>query len=117
MKINARELALLRAISHQPRTSHSLTHAENGVADVQCSPHVFHAYLAHLTDLGLIEAPERHDGKYTASGEGIAYLANLPQVAPSTLICPASMKDPYVPVVGYQRNDGLKHLRSFGHGC
>jgi hypothetical protein len=114
--LKPRAVEVLRRISHQPRTLHGLTHAENGVADIQCSANVIKAYLDHLAEEGLITAPARPNGYYTVTEDGLAYLAGLPQVACSTLICAASMKQPYVPSVGYQRNDGHRGIRSRGMG-
>jgi hypothetical protein len=111
-----RQLELLRRIAEAPRTLHQMT-LGNGVADIQCSANVLSAYLDELVLHDLITPPAKQHGYYTILPAGLEYLANLPGVAPSTLICGASMKEPYIPSVGYQRNDGHKGVRSFGRGC
>ena len=93
-KLKTGEVDMLRRIAIDPRTAHSMTHVK-GVADVSLAPGVIHSYLHRLTDLGLIEKPLRHDGKYAITDAGREYLTSLPQITPSTLIANASMKEPY----------------------
>jgi DNA-binding PadR family transcriptional regulator len=112
-----RQLELLRRIAEAPRTLHDLTHAANGVADIQLSPQTLSLYLDDLVDLGYITAPVKQHGFYRVTQEGLDYLASLPQITPSTLICGASMKEPYMPSVGYQRNGGHRHILSRGIGA
>jgi predicted transcriptional regulator len=108
IKLKVGELAILKSIAHAPRTAHSMTHVQD-VADVALAPHVVRAYLDHLAELGLIEAPQRQDGHYHVTAAGLEYLAELPQVVPSTLICNASMTEPYRTPRSYQRETGPRY--------
>jgi DNA-binding PadR family transcriptional regulator len=110
------QLALLRRIAVEPRTLHGMTH-QSDAADMSLSPHTLSVYLDDLVLHDLITPPVKQHSYYTITPEGLAYLENLPKPTPSTLICGASMKAPYVPSVGYQRNDGLKHILSRGLGA
>jgi hypothetical protein len=103
-----RELELLRRIAEAPRTLHNLTHAANGVADIQCAPHVLSAYLDDLVLHDLISPPAKQHSFYRVTAEGLAYLADLPAPTPSTMVCNASMKQPYQPA---------KHEPARGPGC
>jgi hypothetical protein len=91
MTLKPRAIEYLRKLSVAPRTLHGFTHAEGGVADIQCAPHVVKSYLDELVLHDLISPPAKRHGYYTVTQAGLEYLANLPQVAPSTLICNASM--------------------------
>jgi hypothetical protein len=91
IKLKAGELALLRAIAHSPRSTRSLTHVDN-TADVQLAPAALQSYLANLTEHGFIEPPERCDGGFRVTQDGLAHLAEIARaLTPSTLICGASM--------------------------
>ncbi len=114
--LKPRELDLLKSIVFQPRTAHSLTHSD-GVADISLAPHTFRSYLEHLSELGLIEAPKRQDGRYVATDAGREYLENLPQVAPSVLICNASMPSgSYRPARVHVRAGADDHRRFASRG-
>ena len=88
-KLKTGEVDMLRRIAIDPRTAHSMTHVKD-VADVSLAPCVIHGYLHRLTDLGLIEKPLRHDGKYAITDAGRECLASLPQITPSALITNAN---------------------------
>ncbi len=90
IKLKSGELALLRSIAHSPKTAHSVTHVDS-VADVSLAPHVVRAYLDHMSELVLITAPVRQNGYYCVTEDGLAFLAALPALVPSTLITNASM--------------------------
>jgi hypothetical protein len=110
------ELTVLRRIAAQPRSAHQLTHAPNGVADIQASPVAMQSYLVHLAELGFILEPERRDQPYVLSAEGARFLAELPMVAPSTLIANASMREVYKPKPWLVRDGSEQHkqFRSLG---
>jgi hypothetical protein len=107
INLKPRELELLRRIEAAPRTAHMLTHAANGVADVQMAPHVIRAYLDRLADAKLILL---HDDWYHITQTGLEFLADLPQITPSTLICNASMPPGSLKLkAGYQRDTGPRY--------
>jgi hypothetical protein len=89
-----RELELLRRIAEAPRTLHQMT-LGNGIADIQCAPHVLSAYLDDLVLHDLISPPAKQHSFFRVTQEGLDYLANLPKPTPSTLIANASMKEIY----------------------
>jgi len=117
--LKPREIAILLALAAGPRTLHSFTHAAHGLADIQIAPHVIETYLSHMASLGLIAPPPRFDGKYAITEEGEQFLAQRPQVVCGTLICGASMKDPYVPPKWNIRAGGEQHRQfaSLGTGA
>jgi predicted transcriptional regulator len=104
--MNPRQLEALRAISHAPRTMNHFT------AEGFLSPNVAKLYLDDLVLEGYVTEPPKQHGSYAITDAGRAYLASLPQVAPSRTHCAASMTEPYVPPKSHHRQTA--HVPSRG---
>jgi hypothetical protein len=120
LRMKPRQLELLRKIAEAPRTLHNLTHAANGVADIQLSPHVLTAYLDDLVLHDLISPPAKQHSFFRVTQEGLDYLASLPQITPSKTLCNASMPSgSYKPREWNIRTGGNDHemYRSRGIGA
>jgi DNA-binding transcriptional ArsR family regulator len=105
--MNQRQIFTLRLVAQFPRTAFQIN-AISGVAS-----NVAEVDLAVLAEAGYVIEPLRKDGRWEITAPGRHYLAQLPQITPSTLICNASMPSGSLrPTTSYQRNDGLKHVKS-----
>jgi hypothetical protein len=98
MRLNDRELGLLRCIAIGPRTLHSFTHGP-----APCAPHVIKVYLDRQVEAGFIEAPLRADGPYTIAAEGLEFLANRPAVVPPKTYGSMSTAGAYKPPTWHVR--------------
>lgn len=104
MKLNTRQLELLRSIAHAPRRLHDMT---GGLES--CAPATVHGWLDHFVEAGFVTEPQTHREPYTITEDGRCYLDSLPQIVPAVLICAASMREPYTGTRWNIREGGESH--------
>jgi hypothetical protein len=111
IRLNDRELGILRAIAAGPRTKHSFTYGT-----LPLSENAVDAYLKTLTDAEFITLPPRRDCDYPVTQAGLDYLARLrSETASSRIWCNAStLPGSYKGEISKEPARGAAALVAFG---
>jgi hypothetical protein len=109
--MNARQAQILRLLAHFARTAFQLN------AIINVAPHVVAADLEKIAEAGYAIEPIRKDGRWEITAAGRYYLAQLPNITPSTLICNASTPSgSYKPKEWQVREGGNDHAQFKSRG-
>jgi hypothetical protein len=109
IRLNDRELSILRCLAVAPRTQDSFTFGPDPL-----SKNAVRAYFARLVDLGFAAPPPRQDASYTITEAGLAFLAAGPEIVQSRIWGSASTKEPYVSEISKEPARGAAAMVAFG---
>jgi hypothetical protein len=112
IRLNDRELSILRCLAVAPRTQDSFTFGPDPL-----SANAVRAYLKTLVEAEFIALPPRRDCGYPVTQEGLDHLARLrAETTPSRIWGNASTTVPYEPPVWNVRAGADQHRQYASRG-